>query len=123
MGKLNLLSPGLRVWLGVLIVVNLVMPWAFWQRVEAQATVVAFMAAFVIGITLFKLQGFTRLLGVMHFTWFPLIGFLWSRLDQVPAEDLFGLWMRAVILLNGAALIFDVKDVIKYVAGDHQLVR
>ena len=123
MGKLWLLSPGLRVWLGVLITVNLVIPLGFFGRVEAQVTAAAFLTGFAIGVVLFKMQGFTRLLGLMHAPWFLLIPFLWGQLAVVPADDVIGLWMRAVMLLDGLALIPDTMDVVKFLAGDHRAVR
>ena len=123
MGKLWLLSPGLRLWLLVLILVNVVIPLGFFGRVEAQVTAGMFLIGFSIGVVLFKFQGFTRLLGLMHAPMIPLVIFLWTRLASAPAETPFGLWLRAVIVLDSIALVFDVADVIRYLAGDHKPVR
>jgi len=44
-------------------------------------------------------------------------------IGQVPASDPFGLWMRIVFTVDAIAMVFDAKDVIKYLAGDRQPVR
>ncbi len=109
-----------RIWLAILMFINSVMPLVFHQRIEAQAIFLAFMVGSSMGLILFKIQGFTRLLGVMHIAWFPLIYFLWARLDQIPADNVFGIWIRTVVLLNGISLFIDVIDVIRYLAGDRK---
>jgi hypothetical protein len=40
------------------------------------------------------------------------------RLEQNPADDFFGLWLRVLMILNAASLIIDVIDVGRYIAGD-----
>ena len=63
MGKLWMLSPGLRVWLGVLIILNGVAPLWFLDHPEAWVAMATFHSGFLVGVVLFKIQGFTRLLG------------------------------------------------------------
>ena len=65
-----------KIWLLVLVVANAVVPLFFLQRVEAQAV----FAAMMIGGTLMSLLtahfGFTRILGLGHILWVPLVGWL-----------------------------------------------
>ena len=123
MGKLWLLSPGLRAWLGVLIVVNGIAPLWFLNQPEAWVAMGGLHGGFLIGVVLFKRQGFTRLLGLMHAPWVVTLVLVWQGMGQVPASESFGLWMRTVFVLDAVAIVFDAKDVIQYVAGDHQPVR
>ena len=123
MGKLWMLSPGLRVWLGVLIILNGVAPLWFLDHPEAWVAMATFHSGFLVGVVLFKIQGFTRLLGLMHTPWIVLLVLAWGKMGEVPASDLFGLWLRVVFTLDSVALVFDAKDVIKYLAGDRQPVR
>ncbi len=62
--------------------------------------------------------GFSRILGLGHIWWVPLLGFLWSRLADVPPTDAFGLWLRAVMALNVTSLIIDTVDVVRFLAGE-----
>jgi hypothetical protein len=64
--------------------------------------------------------GFTRILGLGHILWIPLVGWLAFRLGQIPADDAFGLWVRGVILVNAVSLVIDTADVIRFAAGDRK---
>ncbi|MCH7685213.1 MAG: hypothetical protein IH899_00780 [Planctomycetes bacterium] len=109
-----------KIWLLLLVAANAVVPLFFLERVEAQAV----FAAMMIGATLMSLLtarfGFTRILGLGHILWIPLVGWLAFRLGQIPADDAFGMWIRGVILLNTVSLVIDGVDVFRYAAGDRQ---
>ncbi len=111
---------GWQIWLLVLMAANMVTPFFFLTRIEAQAVFVAINIGFFTGVFIYKRQGFTRLLGFMHWPWIFLLPFLWGRLGVVSAGEPFGIWIRAVLVLNSLSLILDVMDVIKYAAGDRQ---
>ena len=105
-------------WLKLLIAVNLIIPLFYIQRIEAQVVLTAFAASMILMTILTGLSGFTRLLGLGHFFWFPLLYFLWLRLDQIPSDDFFGFWIRSLIAINAASLVIDTVDVVRYIAGD-----
>ncbi len=64
------------------------------------------------------LTGFTRLLGMSHIFWIPMIIWFWTRLDQIPSDDAFGVWIRVLIAVNMISLLIDAVDVLRYLAGD-----
>ncbi len=109
-----------KIWLLVLVAANAVAPLFFLQRVEAQAV----LAAMMIGATLMSLLtarfGFTRILGLGHILWIPLLGWLAFRLGQIPADDTFGMWVRGVIVVNALSLVIDGVDVFRYAAGERK---
>jgi len=107
-----------RLWLALLVTVNLVIPMFFLSRLEAQVVVATLATSMVLMTIITGLSGFTRLLGLGHILWLPLLYFLWVRLELYPTSDFFGLWMRAVMLVNAVSLIIDAIDVARYVAGD-----
>lgn len=74
----------IQVWLGLLVLVNLAIPVFFWHRSEARLILGAFAAAAVVMVVLTGLAGFTRLLGLGHFVWFPLLYYLWTRSELCP---------------------------------------
>ena len=106
-----------QLWLVLLVTVNLVVPLFFLDRVEAQVIVGTFLASALLMTTLTGVSGFNRLLGLGHIFWIPLLYFLWARLDHIPADDFFGVWVRALMTLNAASLVVDVVDVIRYIAA------
>ena len=109
-----------KLWLLLLVAANSVTPLFFLQRVEAQAV----LAAMLIGATLMSFLtarfGFTRILGLGHVLWIPLIGWLAFRLGQIPVADAFGMWVRGVIVVNALSLVMDGADVFRYAAGDRK---
>ena len=115
-GMMNMAVP-VRLWLMLLVAVNLVIPLFFLNRVEAQVVVATFLASAMLMTVLTASSGFTRLLGLGHILWFPLLFFLWTRLDQIPADDPFGLWVRALMVANAVSLVIDAIDVTRYILG------
>ncbi len=107
-----------RLWLLLLLTLNLIAPLVFIERLEAQATVAALLVSMALMTGLTGLSGFSRLLGLGHIVWVPLLVFLWTRLGEIPAADAFGLWVRAVIAINATSLVIDAVDVIRYAAGE-----
>ncbi len=109
-----------RLWLMLLITANLVVPLFFLGRLEAQIVVGALLASAILMTILTGLYGFTRLLGLGHIFWIPLLFFLWTRLGHIPADNFFGVWLRVVMTLNAISLVIDVVDVIRYIAGERE---
>ncbi len=109
-----------QLWLLLLIGINLIVPLFFLDRLEARVVIGAFLLSFVMMTALTGLVGFTRLLGLGHVFWIPLVVFLWTRLEQIPAEGVFGLWIRALIAINVLSLVIDTVEVIRYIAGDRE---
>ena len=111
-----------RLWLMLMVIVNLVVPLFFLDRTEAQVVVAVFFVGALLMTVLTGLTGFSRLLGLGHILWFPLLGFLWLRLDLMPSGEPFGIWVRALMLINAISLAIDVTDVARYIAGERDEV-
>ncbi len=107
-----------QLWLLLLVCVNLIIPLFFIDRLEARLVAGAFLGSVFLMTILTAVNGFTRLLGLGHILWLPLLYFLWTRLDQIPGDNLFGIWVRTLMMLNAVSLVIDAADVIRYVAGD-----
>ncbi len=107
-----------QLWLLLLVTVNLIVPLVYLDRLEAQVVAGTMVVSMLLMTGLTARTGFTRLLGLGHIAWVPLLVFLWTRLDAVPADEGFGLWMRVLITLNALSLLIDAVDVIRYIAGD-----
>jgi roadblock/LC7 domain-containing protein len=99
---------------------NAVIPMFFLGHREAQVVLGVFMVSAASMMVLAKAVGFTRLLGLGHLLWIPLLLYLWSRMGGHPAVELYGAWIRIVMLLNAASLVTDVWDVVRYVRGERE---
>ena len=109
-----------RLWLMLLVTANMVVPLFFIGRLEVQVVLGTFMASTILMTVLTGFSGFSRLLGLGHILWVPLIIFLWTRLDQISADDVFGVWIRILMALNALSLVIDAVDVVRYIAGDRE---
>ncbi len=112
------MPPLWQAWLLALISANLIAPLFFLGRLEAQVVIAALVLSMVLMTILTGRFGFSRILGLGHIWWVPLLGFLWSRLVDVPPNDAFGLWLRAVMVLNATSLVIDTVDVVRFLVGE-----
>ncbi len=113
-------STPLRLWLLQMITANMVIPLFFLGRLEAQVVIATFLASIMLMTALTAISGFSRLLGLGHVFWIPLLWFLWTRLGETPSDTFFGLWLRVLITLNALSLVIDTADVIRYIAGERE---
>ena len=109
-----------QLWLLPLVTANAVAPLFFLRHVEAQVVLVTILASMALMTFLTGRFGFTRILGLRHILWVPLLPFLFTRLSDIPATDAFGVWIRTLIVLNSLSLVIDTVDVIRYMAGDRE---
>ncbi len=110
-----------QLWLVLLVSANMVVPLLFLDRLEAQVVLATLGGAFILMVALTGFSGFTRLLGLGHLVfWTPAVVFLVPRLNEIPADDFFGIWLRVLLILNILSLVIDAADVIRYAAGDRE---
>ena len=109
-----------KLWLSLLVAANLFVPMFYFQQLEAQIVLGTMAAHLALMTYLTSRFGFTRILGLGHIFWIPLLGFLLTRLGNIPAGDAYGAWLRALIVLNSVSLVIDAVDVIRYIAGDRE---
>ncbi len=107
-----------QLWLLMLVGANLVAPLFFLGHVEAQVTIATLLVSMTLMTALTARFGFSRILGLGHVAWLPLLAFLASRATEVPATDAFGLWLRTVIVLDAISLMIDGVDVVRFLRGD-----
>ncbi len=108
------------LWLGLLVMANLLAPIYFFEALEAWVVLATFLAGAAIMMALFAAKGFVRLLGLGHILWIPMVPWLWTRLDLLEPGGLMAYWIGAVVALNGISLIIDAIDVVRYVTGDRE---
>ena len=112
----------IKVWVALLAVMNLVAPLFFIRHLEAQVVLgTMLVAATTMGLLTARF-GFTRILGLGHFYWFPMLAWLGTRLGQHDLGEPLGIWLIALMVVNAISLVVDVADVIRYAAGDRKEV-
>ena len=111
---------GVKVWMLVLIVANLLVPLFFLPRIAAVVVIATFFAGFGLMVWISKVSGFTRLIGLGHVLWIPLVIYAWSLLGTPEDSGLYGYWLRALIAVNTLSLVVDAIDLVRYLRGDRR---
>jgi len=109
-----------QLWVMVLVAINVVAPLFYLHHVEARVVLGTVMASMALMTFLTGRFGFTRIVGLGHVLWVPMLAYLYTKLDHIPATDMFGIWIRALFVLNALSLMFDAADAVRYFAGDRQ---
>ena len=107
-----------QLWILLLMTVNLIVPLFFLSHLEAQVVVFTFLANLMLMTALTARYGFTRIVGLGHIFWIPLLFFLGIRQNELLGNDLFGIWITVLMTLNATSLVIDTVDVIRYLAGE-----
>ena len=107
-----------RLWMLLLVSANLILPVIYFQQSEARIVLLTFFAGILLMVIITGASGFTRLLGLGHIFWVPLVLFLVSRLGSIPATDAYGIWIRPVIAVNTISLVLDAIDVVRFARGE-----
>ena len=108
----------LQMWVVALVGANIVAPLFFLQHLEAQLTLAAGLLGLALMSVLTGRFGFSRIVGLGHVAWLPLIVLLLSSAGETTASSPFGLWIRSVIVLDSISLAFDFVDAARFYRGD-----
>jgi hypothetical protein len=111
-------QPGWRVWMGLLVVVNLVAPLFFLAHPVAWAVLGCYLVSAVVILSLHRRLGWVRLLGVGHFPWLVLLPWVWFHLRSGEPTGAQALWLGAVLLVDAVCLAIDAVDAARYLAGE-----
>ena len=107
-----------KLFMGALIVFNMIAPLGFFSYLEAKVVLATFMVSAMLMFWMTGMFGFRRLLGTAHILWIPLLFFLYTRLHLHDTTESVGQWLRILIAINAVALVFDTVDFIRYLRGD-----
>jgi len=109
-----------RIWMVLLVLVNMVLPLFFLGKPEALVVLVALMVSMFTMVTLFAKFGFVRLLGLGHIPWLFTVPWLALQLGQTMASGPFYYWLLSVVILDSISLVIDAVDVTRYWRGERQ---
>ena len=99
------------LWVLVLMLVNMA-SLAFWQEAVAQLILLNFLASAMLLMGLYSRYGFTKILGLGHFPWIPLLAYI---VTQIPsAEASFKRYLLVLSVSMAISLVLDTIDVWNY---------
>jgi hypothetical protein len=112
------MHPVWRVWLFILFLANVILPCFFLNHTIAQVSLLCAFSGALIGFSLTHVNGFNKLLGLMHGPWIPLVflqGKILYKLTEVdPAFSNFSKWLIFSFAVSSISLVIDITDVLTY---------
>ena len=109
----------LAVWFGALAVVNLATFVFAPFDVRARWMAVSVVMLSVLVASMFKLYGYTRILGLGHIVvWLPLFAYLWRMRGAFPEREWVNRFILVFAAVNGVSFGLDAVDVVRYALGD-----
>ncbi len=101
----------ISLWVLFLMLVNMA-SLAFWQEAVAQLILLNFLASAMLLMGLYSRYGFTKILGLGHFPWIPLLAYI---VTQIPsAEASFKRYLLVLSVSMAISLVLDTIDVWNY---------
>ena len=108
------LGIGWRVWMLLLVAANGVGPIFFLPKLPALVTLVATLTALVLAVTLIRNEGgYTKLLGMIHAPWVPMLAVLLYEYPWRGPLDGYKGWLTLSIVMTLGSLVIDATDVIR----------
>ena len=99
------------LWVLVLMLVNMA-SLAFWREAVAQLILMNFLASAMLMMGLYSRFGFTKILGLGHVPWIPLLAYV---VKQIPAaEASFKRYLLVLSVSMAISLVLDTIDVWNY---------
>ena len=106
------LHPIWQVWLLLMAIVNGVVPLFFLPDLAAIVTLVGVFSGAILGLLLVRLQGFTKLLGLMHVPWIPMLATQIGLYPGFDSSSYYSMWLTSAIVITTISLVIDVIDVV-----------
>ncbi len=101
----------IQLWLSFLMLVNMASV-AFWSEPLAKVIFLTFMVSAALVMGLYVIFGFSKLLGLGHVLWIPLLIYV---IIQIPNVDIgFKTYLVAFSISVAVSLAFDITDVWQY---------
>lgn len=102
------------IWVLYLMVINIVSV-GFWQEHIAKLVFITFMSSAMLMMGLYVRCGFTKILGLGHMLWVPLLVYILARIPAV--EGAFQSYLVVLALSITISLAFDFVDVWRYLTN------
>lgn len=108
-----------KLWLMVLM--GIVFGWSLWfiNTLEGQVVYGLSTIGFMTGLGVVAWEkGFSRLTGLMHWTWLPMIVWLPQRAQTLGGSS--ATWIWAVVIVTTASLIVNLVQVGLWITGERE---
>ena len=98
------LHPLWQLWVVGLLMVNGVAPMFFIGELAAVVTLAGMVSGGLLGLILVRLHGFTKLLGLMHLPWVPMLAAQVGLYPGFDGNDPYSLWLSLSVVVTALSL-------------------
>ena len=106
------------IWAFFILAVNGLGPLFFLDESVAIVILVSTVVSAAVGFILVSVQGFTKLVGLMHAPWVPALVLQLMVFFNESPEGAFAKWLLATIFISAVSLAIDTVDVILFLKGN-----
>ena len=106
------------IWSFFILAVNGLGPLFFLDESVAIVILVSTVMSAAVGFILVSVQGFTKLVGLMHAPWVPALVLQLMVFFNESPEGNFAIWLLATIFISAVSLAIDTVDVILFLKGN-----
>lgn len=105
-------------WGGALNIPQAVGGLLFLTRPEGAMVLVSWALGMMIAGRIHRFRPFSKLIGMCHATWLPVLPFLMWRVFSGPELSLFYVWLVYTVVTMLICLALDLRDLDRYVRGE-----
>lgn len=99
------------IWVFYMMIINMAAVF-FWEELLAKIIVGTFLLSSMLMMGLYSKFGFTKILGLGHILWIPLIAYLMIKIQET--ESLFYQYVVVLTITILISLAIDIFDVLSY---------
>ncbi len=106
-----------RIWNVWLVGVNLLCLY-FIGHIEAQVVLGTTLIAVLVQGVIYGQIGFTRVLGIAHLLWLPMVTWMAMRADIIALHSNLETWIIILAITNAVSFAVDMTDVTRFIKGE-----
>jgi len=99
------------IWVGYMMVLNL-FAIQFWDELLAKIIIIVFVASSMLMMGLYSRYGFSKILGLGHILWVPLV--IYIAISISGAGGLYLAYLIVLLITLSVSLVIDIHDVWSY---------
>ena len=123
--QLDALPTLYRVWFAWLGLIVVILPFVFLKHRQGRVAMLFALAFIPLLLVVVHSTGITYVISFLHVAlWLPLLWYLARELraERVNILSPFGLWMNVAVATLIISLVFDVRDAIRWAAGERAIL-
>ena len=105
-------------WIYLMVLINGIIPFFFLPRFTSIIVLISATTGFFLGLILTHALGYSRILGLMHLPWIPMVSFqmYYFYKQKFKPKSLHDYWFILSLLISVLSLAIDFHDIFSYIS-------